>query len=50
MCPNVELIAIDSDQNVASVWSGRRLHELCTHDLVRLIEPHGPISLEEAER
>ncbi len=49
-CPDTQLIAIDPDHNVASVWSGRRLHELCTQDLVRLIEPHGPISVQEAER
>jgi len=36
--PDVQLIGISPDSNVVRIWSGKRLQELSTQDLMNLID------------
>lgn len=38
--PDLLLVGIDSATNRVLVWSGQQLRELCTQDLVHMIEGH----------
>jgi hypothetical protein len=40
--PGVLLVGIDPGRNQVVLWSGQRLHELSTRDLVQVIQDHLP--------